>query len=165
MIDIIAPPKEQFLLEDVVRGGMDLLFFINTRHLKHADDKLAKMGLGRAHHRSLYFIARKPGLSVTELLAILGVTKQSFGRIAKDLTSKGLLETRTADRDRRRRLLSLTPEGLALEREIFEELHDNVARAYAAAGASAVSGFWTFAQHLIGAEGRARFVEVHANRA
>lgn len=164
MTELVAPPKEQFLLEDAIRGGMDLLFFINTRHLKRADEKLAKIGLGRAHHRVLYFVARKPGLSVAELLDILSVTKQSVGRVTKDLTRKGLLDTRIGDRDRRQRLMYLTAEGVALEREIFEDLRDNVARAYAESGATAVGGFWTFAQHLIGAEGRARFSQVHANK-
>jgi DNA-binding MarR family transcriptional regulator len=164
MVDLISPPREQFLRDDAIRGGMDLLFFINTRHLQRADEKLAKMGLGRAHHRMLYFVARKPGMSVTELLEILCITKQSLGRVTKGLSAKGLLHTRVGDQDRRQRLLQLTAEGAALEQEIFQDLHDNVARAYAAAGANAVEGFWTFAQHLIGAEGRARFSEVHGNK-
>lgn len=164
MVDLIFPPKEQFLLEEAIRGGMDLLFFINTRHLRRADEKLAEIGLGRAHHRVLYFVARKPGVSVAGLIDILSVSKQSLGRITKDLGERGLLDSRTGERDRRQRLLQLTVEGAALEREIFRELHDNVARAYAASGANAVGGFWTFAQHLIGDEGRAQFRGVHASK-
>jgi DNA-binding MarR family transcriptional regulator len=160
MTDVVLPPKEQFLREETIRGGMDLLLFVNSRHLKRADEKLATLGLGRAHHRVLYFLARRADMSVSELLALLDVTKQSFGRVAKDLTAKGLTEQRPGERDRRQRLLRLTLAGEALERELFEELHDNVARAYAAAGAEAVTGFWIVAQQLIGEEGRARFREV-----
>ena len=140
---------------------MDLLFLINTRHLQRADEKLATLGLGRAHHRVLYFLAQRPGISVSDLLGILRVTKQSLGRVSKDLTAKGLIESRVGDRDRRHRLLQLTPEGAALEQELFQQLHDNVASAYAASGAEAVSGFWVFAQHLIGAEGREQFSALH----
>jgi DNA-binding MarR family transcriptional regulator len=160
MSDLVIPPREQFLTEDAIRGGMDLLFFINTRHLRRADEKLAELGLGRAHHRVLYFIARKPDLTVSELLALLVVTKQSLGRISRDLTARGLVDTKVGDRDRRQRLLRLTSEGAALERELFQDLRDNVARAYAAAGSHAVGGFWIFAQHLIGVEGRSQFATV-----
>lgn len=157
MTEPIRPPTRQYLRDDIVRGGMDLLLFINIRHLRRADAKLASIGLGRAHHRVLYFIARNPGISVSELLDLLGVTKQSLGRVTKDLTGKGLLNTRIGDRDRRQRLVELTAEGLALELDLFGELRANVARAYAESGADAVTGFWLFAQHLIGPEAAAQF--------
>jgi len=157
MTEILLPPKDQFLREEAIRGGMDLLFFTNTRHLKRVDERLSSLGLGRAHHRVLYFIGRRPDMSISDLLAILGVTKQSFGRVARDLVAKGLIEQRPGDRDRRQRLLRLTSAGTELERELFKELHDNVARAYAASGGEAVNGLWVVLQHLIGAEGRKQF--------
>lgn len=164
MTDLILPPAGQFLRDDVIRGGMDLMFFANTRHLQHADAELAKRGLGRAHHRALYFVARRPGLSVGELLTILGVTKQSFGRIAKSLMQQGLMEQRAGDRDRRQRLLTLTPEGLALEHAIFSDLHANMARAYRAADSAAVGGFWVVLQHLMGEDAQRLFATMHAGR-
>jgi DNA-binding MarR family transcriptional regulator len=157
IIDILLPPKGQYLREEAIRGGMDLLFFVNTRHLKRVDEKLASLGLGRAHHRVLYFVARKPDLNVSELLAILDITKQSLGRVSRELVDNGLVEMRTTDRDRRQRLMRLTPEGERLEAELFDQLHENVARAYADAGADAVGGFWIVMQHLMGAEGRSQF--------
>lgn len=157
MIDIVLPPRDQFLREETIRGGMDLLFFANTRHLKHADETLAELGLGRAHHRVMYFVARRPGITVRPLLAILGITKQSFGRVSKHLIDKGLMEQRTGEVDRRQRLLSLTAEGAALEKVIFDDLHDNVARAFSASGGEAVAGFWTVLQHLMGEEARVQF--------
>lgn len=158
--DILLPPKGQFLRESAIRGGMDLLFFANTRHLKRADEKLASLGLGRAHHRVLYFVARRPGMSVSSLLTVLDITKQSFSRVSKELIGKALMEQRPGDRDRRQRLLQLTAAGSELERALFDELHDNVARAYAASGADAVGGFWVVMQHLMGAEGREQFAAV-----
>lgn len=96
-------------------------------------------------------------MSVTELLAILDITKQSFGRVFKDLVARGLIEQRIGERDRRQRLLRLTEAGTRLERAIFDELHGNVARAYAASGGDAVAGLWIVLQNLIGEEGRAQF--------
>ena len=58
------------------------------------DRGLAKMGLGRAHHRALYFIARKPDMTVSELLSLLAITKQSLGRVLGELADRGLVETR-----------------------------------------------------------------------
>ena len=157
MTEILLPPGDEFLREETIRGGMDLLFFSNTRHLRHADETLAALGLGRAHHRIMYFVARQPGINVTALLAILGITKQSFGRVAKQLIAKGLMEQHTGERDRRQRLLKLTEEGAKLEKAIFDDLHDNVVRAYRAAGSEAVTGLWIVLQHLMGAEARVQF--------
>jgi len=157
MADGIIPPREQFLREETIRGGMDLLLLTNVTHLKRADEKLVSVGLGRAHHRMLYLVGRRPGMTVVELLDLLGVRKQSYGRVARELVDKGLLEQRQGERDRRQRLLHLTEAGTALERELFGELHGDVARAYAASGGEAVAGFWTVLQNLIGPEGRERF--------
>lgn len=155
MIPLVLPPTEQFLRDDVIRGGMDLMFFAHTRHLAHADRHLAAIGLGRAHHRVLYFLARGPGMAVGDLLAILGVTKQSLGRVVKDLADQGLIVSRPGDRDRRQRLLSLTEAGDLLETKLFDELKQNMAQAYAASGGAAVLGYWTVSQNLMGDDARA----------
>jgi DNA-binding MarR family transcriptional regulator len=157
MHDVILPSRSQFLREDAIRGGMDLLFFANTRHLKHADETLAAVGLGRAHHRVLYFLARRPGIAVAALLAILGVTKQSLGRVTVELAAKGLIEQHPGEKDRRQRLYQLTPAGTELEANIYADLHANVSRAYTASGGEAVAGFRTVMQHLIGEEGNEQF--------
>ncbi|WP_375286220.1 MarR family winged helix-turn-helix transcriptional regulator [Sphingomonas sp.] len=109
---------------------MDLLFFAHRSHLAHADAELAARKLGRAHHRVLYFVGRYPDLSVSDLLKILGVTKQSLGRVTKDLSERGLIDARPGTRDRRQRLLTLTREGQDLETGLFEDLRRNMARAY-----------------------------------
>jgi DNA-binding MarR family transcriptional regulator len=157
MSDLIIPPISQFLRESCIRGGMDLMFFANTRHLKKADDRLAALKLGRAHHRVLYFVARRPDLSIGELLAILGITKQSGNRTLKELVARGLMTSRPGERDRRQRLLRLTEPGSLLEREIFDDLHANMQNAYAAAGGVAVAGFWAVMQQLMGVDARRQF--------
>jgi DNA-binding MarR family transcriptional regulator len=161
MIVPILPPAEQFLREEVIRAGMDLMYFANSRHLRGADEKLEELGLGRAHHRAIHFIGRRPDITVGELLTILGVTKQSFGRVAKQLMARGLVEQRPGVADRRQRLMRLTERGVAFERQIFDEMHDNVARAYAAAGGAAVAGYWTVLQHLMGAEASEQFSRLY----
>jgi DNA-binding MarR family transcriptional regulator len=158
---LIPPPSDLFLREDAIRGGMDLMFFANSRHLRKADEELARRGLGRAHHRVLYFVARKPDMTVGELLAILGIAKQSFARVARQLTEQGLLTQRPGERDRRQRLLTLTDAGAELEMALFTDLRHNMAQAYAAAGGQAVAGYWVVMQNLMGEEARAQFARLH----
>ncbi len=144
-----------FLREGEVRRGMELLYFGYTRLTKSIDDGLANEGLGRAHHRALYFIARQPDLTISDLLKILAITKQSLGRVLNDLSARGLVETRPGTVDRRQKLLRLTPEGEAFEAQLFDALRTNLASAYAAAGQESVTGFWRVLEGLVPVEDRA----------
>jgi DNA-binding MarR family transcriptional regulator len=144
-----------FLREDEVRRGVELLYFGYTRLTRSIDDGLAKQGLGRAHHRALYFIARQPDLTVSDLLRLLAITKQSLGRVLNDLGARDLVETRAGTSDRRQKLLRLTAAGMAFEAQLFESLRNGLATAYAAAGQESVTGFWRVLEGLIPEEDRA----------
>ncbi|MDQ4420574.1 MarR family transcriptional regulator [Sphingobium sp. DEHP117] len=143
-----------FLREDEIRRGIELLYFGYTRMTRAIDDDLGQQGLGRAHHRALYFIARQPDLIVSELLALLAITKQSLGRVLNDLIERGLVETKPGDRDRRQKQLRLTAEGAKLEASLFEALRGKMAAAYVQAGQGSVSGFWQVLEGLIPPEDR-----------
>ena len=145
-----------FLRDTAIRRGMELMMFAQTRFLRTADDKLAELGLGRAHHRALYFIGRCPDVTVGDLLLLLAVTKQSLGRVMKDLVDRDLVCMRAGDVDRRQRLLRLTEQGVALETALFEEQRDRMAKAYSYAGQEAVAGYWAVMEALIPAEARAQ---------
>lgn len=135
---------------------MELLYFGYSHLTGSIDEGLARLGLGRAHHRALYFIARNPDMPVSDLLRLLNITKQSLGRVLTELVDRNLVETRPGQRDRRQRLLRLTPEGARLERELFEALREKMAAAYAAAGQDMVTGFWRVLEGLLSPEQRAR---------
>ncbi|MGN6818430.1 MAG: MarR family transcriptional regulator [Sphingomonas sp.] len=139
----------QFLREPEIRRGSEMLFFAYSRLTKAVDQNLGERGIGRAHHRALYFIGRHPDISVSELLSILGVTKQSLGRVLTELEDRKLVETRIGDRDRRQRLLRLTDAGYELDTELFNHSRDIISRAYSAAGQQAVTGFWAVLEGLI----------------
>ncbi len=139
---------------------MELLYFGHSHISRSADRKLAAQGLGRAHHRALYFIARKPGLTVSELLSLLAITKQSLGRVLNDLTERGLVEARPGERDRRQRLLTLTGAGAAMESELFDDIRERMSAAYVAAGQNAVAGFWAVLEGLIPAEARGQVISL-----
>ncbi|MBA17845.1 MAG: MarR family transcriptional regulator [Sphingomonas sp.] len=150
------PASPLFLREPEIRRGVELLYFGYSHLTRSIDEQLSKQGLGRAHHRALYFIARKPGLSVSELLALLAITKQSLGRVLGDLSDRELVETRTDPKDRRRRMLTLTESGAALEADLFEALRRRLSTAYSEAGQEAVGGFWAVLEELIPLSERGR---------
>lgn len=93
---------------------IELLFFAYRDFVGDADRLLEQYEFGRAHHRVLHFVSRKPGLTVAELLDILKITKQSLNRVMKDLLDGGFVDVRTGVSDRRQRLLFPTPKGREL---------------------------------------------------
>ena len=148
--------------EPELRRGLELLYFGNSHITRAIDRGLAAQGLGRAHHRALYFIARKPDMTVSELLALLAITKQSLGRVLGDLGERGLVDTRPGERDRRQRLLRLSAAGAALETELFDALREKLSAAYAQAGEHAVGGFWAVLEGLIPEGERERLEDLRA---
>src|SRR5262245_3535699 len=107
-------PSLLYLREDELTDGIELFFFAGRDFAKALDGRLAGLGLGRAHYRALHFVARHPGLPVSDLIGILGITKQSLSRVVKNLTDEGYLVQAQGARDRRQRLLRLTQKGVAV---------------------------------------------------
>ncbi len=130
-----------FLREEQMRLAQDLMFFAYRDFTGAADVILAELGLGRAHHRAIHFIGRNPGMTVGDLLVILRITKQSLARVLSELVERGYVAQATGREDRRQRLLTLTPQGQALERRLFERQRERLAAAYREAGGPAVEGF------------------------
>ena len=127
--------------EDELRQGIELLFYAYRDFTAEPDAMLARYGFGRAHHRVIYFVGRHPHMSVSELLGILRITKQSLARVLSQLVRQGFIVQQTGKSDRRQRLLTLTPAGIELERELSENQRQRIERAYAEAGPQAVEGF------------------------
>ena len=93
---------------------IELLFFAYRDFVGDADNELEAFGFGRAHHRVMHFVYRYPGLKVADLLDVLRITKQSLGRVLKQLLDEGYIVQKTGNNDRRQRLLYATPKGEAL---------------------------------------------------
>jgi DNA-binding MarR family transcriptional regulator len=99
---------------------IELFFFAYRDFVGDADRLLIHYNFGRAHHRVLYFVDRRPGLSVAELLDLLKITKQSLSRVLKDLLDQNYIEQRPGLLDRRQRLMFPTATGAALALELAE---------------------------------------------
>ena len=153
-----ARPKTDanFLDDEELRRAMESLFFAYRDFTGIADDLLADFGFGRAHHRVIYFVGAHPGLSVSELLDILKITKQSLSRVLSLLINEGFVLQRTDDADRRRRRLYLTARGADLEHRLTKCQSQWIAAAYREAGAEAVEGFGAVLRGIINEEDRKR---------
>ena len=103
-------PREADLRWDII----ELLFFAYRDFVGDADHELEAFGFGRAHHRVMHFVHRYPGLKVADLLDVLRITKQSLGRVLKQLLDEAYIVQKTGNNDRRQRLLYATAKGEAL---------------------------------------------------
>lgn len=140
----VAPPGGEsllFLTDEQLRKGIEAMFFAYRGFTADPDRILADLAYGRAHHRAIHFINRQPGLTVSALLAVLGVTKQSLNRVLRTLIEDGLVENRIGRKDKRERHLFLTERGADLERRLSEAQRGRMRAAYRKAGPQAVAGF------------------------
>jgi DNA-binding MarR family transcriptional regulator len=138
----LPPPTPVVDVGDAeMRLAQDLLFFAYRGFTNVADQVLEEPGLGRAHHRALHFIGRNPGITVSGLLAILRITKQSLARVLNALVDQDYVRQAPGYEDRRLRLLTLTDKGQALEARLFGAQRERIAQAYRTAGPQAVQGF------------------------
>jgi DNA-binding MarR family transcriptional regulator len=144
-----SPASPLFLREPEIRRGIELLFFAHAELMGSGDAVLTAHALGRAHHRALYFIARKPGLAIGELMQLLGVTKQSLGRVLGELEERGFITREKGQRDRRQILVRLSPAGEKLEAELFARFRSKMIAAYGEAGPASVTGFWKVLEELL----------------
>ena len=141
MADIKPIGKALFLREEELRRGIEMMFFSYRDFTSEADTILAEQDMGRAHHRAIYFIGRHPGITVSDLLSILNITKQSLSRVLSRLMKDEFVEQKTGATDRRQRLLYLTETGVELEARLTALQGRRFAAAYREAGAEAVDGF------------------------
>src|SRR5260221_2167822 len=133
---------------------IELLFFAYRDFIGDPDDVLSKLGFGRAHHRVLHFVNRNPGMKVAELLDILKITKQSLGRVLKQLIDDGYVVQKEGANDRRQRLLFVTPKGEALAMKLAGLQTTRIARALSELGPQAHEAACRFLTAMINAEQR-----------
>jgi DNA-binding MarR family transcriptional regulator len=144
-----------FLREEEIRLAQNMLFLAWRDFSGVVDPVLEEAGLGRAHHRALHFIGRTPGMTVTDLLAVLSITKQSLSRVLNTLVERGFVSLAPGRTDRRQRLLRLTAAGEALERALFERQREKLVAAYREAGGASVEGFRRVMRAVSGRAGQA----------
>jgi DNA-binding MarR family transcriptional regulator len=141
---------------------IELLFFAYRDFVGDPDEVLVKLGFGRAHHRVLHFVNRNPGMKVADLLDILKITKQSLGRVLRQLIDKGYIAQRQGDDDRRQRLLYVTVAGEALAMQLAHLQTARVARVVDELGPTGRETARRFLAGMIGEDDRHRVLAMIA---
>jgi DNA-binding MarR family transcriptional regulator len=141
--DLLSRPREAAL-----RLAIEQFYFGYRAFTSQPDRILEQRGLGRVHHRILYFVRRNPGLSVNALLTILNVSKQALNAPMRQLVEMRLVEMSTAEHDRRVRQLTLTPDGESLEAQLTGTQMKQLQAVFEQAGESAEAGWFQVMQNL-----------------
>jgi len=128
---------------------IELLFFAYRDFVGDADHVLEAFGFGRAHHRVVHFVCRYPGLKVADLLDVLRITKQSLGRVLKQLLDEGYIVQKAGDSDRRQRLLFATAKGEALVVKLAGLQTDRIHRALRGLGPGEAEAVGRFLRAMI----------------
>jgi DNA-binding MarR family transcriptional regulator len=141
---------------------IELLFFAYRDFVGDADEVLAKLRFGRAHHRVLHFVNRNPGMKVADLLDVLKITKQSLGRVLKQLVDEGYVVQKEGANDRRQRLLYVSPAGEALALKLAGLQTTRIARVLAELGLGAREAARRFLAGMVDAKHRDRVLRLIA---
>ena len=139
---------------------IELLFFAYRDFVGDPDGVLENLGFGRAHHRVLHFVNRNPGMKVAELLDILKITKQSLGRVLKQLIDEGYVTQQEGAKDRRQRLLYATAKGEQLAMQLAGLQTARIARALAELGPRTHEQARAFLLAMIDTEDRDRVLRL-----
>ncbi|MEQ1687508.1 MAG: helix-turn-helix domain-containing protein [Sphingopyxis sp.] len=149
-----------FLRDEEVMRGVGLLLLGQSHLLRTIDPMLRDAGIGAAHFRLLGHVTRWPWLAMSDLVTLSGTSKQALSRVARDLVTRGFITVTASTRDKRRRELSATAAGLALEAALSRTLKSAMADAYAGAGQDAVTGYWRVLEGLVPVVAHAHIAEL-----
>jgi DNA-binding MarR family transcriptional regulator len=171
-ISLTTPSKSRATaakIEDVAGGQepywdlIELLFFAYRDFVSDPDQVLEKLRFGRAHHRVLHFVNRNPGMKVAELLDVLKITKQSLGRVLKQLIDEGYVIQQAGADDRRQRLLYVSPAGAALAMKLAGLQTARIGHVLDELGPAAREVARRFLAGMINAEDRERVLRLIAS--
>ena len=121
--------------------GLLLHFFANLSLTADVEEPLYQAGLGRPHHRILFFAEHAPGITVSELLDAMHVSHQNLRLPMKKLVDGAYLVMKPGVDDRRQRQLFITAKGRKLVDALKAVQWERIGRAFVQAGPSAVDGF------------------------
>jgi DNA-binding MarR family transcriptional regulator len=127
--------------QNELNNAIELMHFGYRAMTAEPDQILARLGLGRVHHRILYFVARLPGAGVNQLLRTLQVSKQALNAPLRDLYARKLIAYERSIRDARVKELTLTSAGARLERRLSALQRRQFTAIFAVTGSRAELGW------------------------
>tara|TARA_B100001175_G_scaffold316670_1_gene331223 strand:+ start:2532 stop:2969 length:438 start_codon:yes stop_codon:yes gene_type:complete len=110
-----------YLKDDQIKEFIEHIFYAYRETYSDPRKILKKHSFGTAHHRALHLIERNNGITISELLKKLKITKQSLNRVLRDLIKNNTINIKKGEIDLRQRQVYLNEKGKKLFNEIFYE--------------------------------------------
>ena len=152
-----------FLEDKEIRKVIELMFFSYRDFTSGPDRVLEKIKFGRAHHRVIYFVGKKNGLTIKELLSILQITKQSLSRVLNQLVDQKYILL-TTGLDKRTKSLSLTAKGQELENCLSAIQIKRIRKAIKEFDEKDINSFKLVLHSLIYKENKKKFNEINLQK-
>ena len=108
-----------YLTDEHLKEFIEKLFIGYRESFGDAKKTLDKYSLGIAHHKVIHIISIHDGITISNLLKKLKVTKQSLNRILNDLVKFNIISFVKDEKDSRMKHVHLTKKGEEVFNEIF----------------------------------------------
>tara|TARA_B100000674_G_scaffold13165_1_gene9753 strand:- start:373 stop:810 length:438 start_codon:yes stop_codon:yes gene_type:complete len=108
-----------YLKDDQLKQLIEKLFVCYRETFSDSKKILSKYSIGVAHHKTIHLISLYEGISISDLLKRLKVTKQSLNRVLKDLIKLEIIIFKKDDQDTRIKHIYLNEKGKKIFDEIF----------------------------------------------
>jgi len=138
-----------YLKDDQIKDFIEQIFYAYRETYSDPKKILKKHSFGTAHHRALHLIERYEGLTITELLIKLKITKQSLNRVLRDLIKNRTIVLKKGEVDSRQRQIFLSEKGKILFGEIFFEQKKRIYNALKKSDSDAVIKFKNVLKKII----------------
>ena len=130
-----------YLKDDQIKDFIEQIFYAYRETYSDPKKVLKKYSFGTAHHRAIHLIERHEGLTVSDLLSKLKITKQSLNRVLKDLIKNKTIHIKKGEVDSRQRHIFLNEKGKKLFDEIFAEQKKRIYNAFRGSDSDSVIKF------------------------
>ena len=141
--------KLLYLKDDDLKQYIEKIFLGYRETVSDARNVLNKYSIGVAHNKVIHLISLYEGITISELLRKLKVTKQSLNRVLKDLINLKAIKYEKDQVDTRIKHVFLTEEGEKLFNEIFSAQQKRIYHAFSASKANEVVSFDSVLKKII----------------
>jgi len=134
--------KELLYLKDVqLKEIIEKIFLSYRETFSDAKKVLEKYSIGVAHHKIIHILSLYEGITISELLKKLKITKQSLNRVLKDLIKLEAIAFKKDQKDTRLKHVYLSEKGIKLFEELFSVQKKRISKALLNSNSKEVLGF------------------------
>jgi len=130
-----------YLKDDHLKEFIEKIFISYRESFNDAKKTLDKYSLGIAHHKVIHLISIYKGITITNLLKRLKITKQSLNRVLKDLIVMEIIEFKKDEKDTRLKHVFLSKKGNQIFDEIFASQKNRIYKALLKSSSEEVNNF------------------------